>query len=155
MYFRISVLVGSVRLAIFQRVSPSTTSTVTQVTGSMALPRFHNDVIIDMKSIMIMARKMENLLLDLILSLFFCCGYLIFILHHLRTYVLIFNHIIFEHTFFVKGICKNLRPNTRRAYLIYLKNIMEITLRKGLEPVNAAKDRPNQCLSAASFEKAP
>ncbi len=41
------------------------------------------------------------------------------------------------------------------AYPIYLKNIMEITLRKGLEPVNAAKDRPNQCLSAASFEKAP
>ncbi len=49
----------------------------------------------------------------------------------------------------------NLRLKMVRAYLIYLKNIMEITLRKGLEPVNAAKDRPNQCLSAASFEKAP
>lgn len=43
----------------------------------------------------------------------------------------------------------------RRAYLIYMKNIMEITLRKGLEPVNTAKDRPNQDLSPASFEKAP
>jgi hypothetical protein len=34
---------------------------------------------------------------------------------------------------------------TVRAYLIYLKNIMEITLQKGLEPVNAAKDRKCYC----------
>ncbi len=41
--------------------------------------------------------------------------------------------VVFAIYYMVKG-----------AYLIYLKNIMEITLRKGLDPANAA-----------SFEKAP
>ena len=35
-----------------------------------------------------------------------------------------------------------------------MNNIMEATLRKGLEPVNALEDKANHCLSEASLIKA-
>ena len=41
------------------------------------------------------------------------------------------------------------------AYLSYLKNIMEATLRKDLGPVNAVEDKAESLFERSEFDEAP